>query len=372
MTYPGPSAGPDEFKSGHFQRIRIAADSATITDAMYGVHEITEAPLLALLASEPVRRLGRVHQHGMSGLLGLTPPVTRLEHSVGAMLLVRRVGGSVEEQAAALLHDISHTALSHVADCAFPAGGSYHEVHKARYVATTCLPALLPQVGLPDEVLDEELFGLVEQDAPHLCADRLDYGLRDTVAFNHLPLEKAQAIFANLTAFPSPSAPARCLALRDPALAITLSRAYIATDAGVWCNPAHADMYVRAGALIHSLVADGRMAEDELWLDDKAFWAAMRAACDEEGRREMDALYTIPEEKGLRLPSDAKVRTLDPDMVVDGSLVPLSQVSTVWKKERLAYIAERRTLIDPPPSAVNGTSQANGTIAANGSACAAR
>ncbi|GMK54280.1 hypothetical protein CspeluHIS016_0108660 [Cutaneotrichosporon spelunceum] len=355
----------EEFKSGHFQRIRLGPDSATVTDAMYGVHEITEAPLLALLASVPVRRLGRVHQHGMSGLLGLTPPVTRLEHSVGAMLLVRQVGGSVEEQAAALLHDISHTALSHVADDAFPTGGSYHEIHKARYVATTCLPSLLPEVGLPHEVLDEELFGLVEQNAPHLCADRLDYGLRDTVAFDQLPLETAQAVFSNLTAFPSPTAPTRCLALRGQPLALALARAYIATDAGVWCNPAHADMYVRAGTLIRNLVAEGRLAQDDLWLDDEAFWAAMRAACDADGRREMDALYTIPEEKGLRLAWDSKIRTLDPDMVVDGTLVPLSQVDAMWNKQRLAYIAERKALLDLPPrdaSKTNSTCQVNGTI----------
>ncbi|BEI80062.1 hypothetical protein CcaverHIS002_0105910 [Cutaneotrichosporon cavernicola] len=340
-----------EFKSGHFQRIRLTPTSATITDDIYGQHEITEPPLVTLLACEPVRRLGRVHQHGMSGLLGLTPPVTRLEHSVGAMLLVRRVGGSVAEQAAALLHDISHTALSHVADDAFPSAGSYHEIHKARYVATTCLPALIKEIGLPLEVLDEELFGLVEQSAPRLCADRLDYGLRDTVAFQHLDIEIAKAIFADVSAFPGVNANNRCLALSIPDLALALARAYIATDAGVWCNPAHTDMYLRAGALIRNLVADGRLAEADLWLDDEAFWASMRAACDDDGRREMDALYTIPEEKGLRLSSDCKIRTLDPDMVVDGTLAPLSQVNPVWNKERLAYIAGRKMLINPPPTA---------------------
>jgi HD superfamily phosphohydrolase len=32
------------------------------------------------------------------------------------MLLVRRLGASLEEQIAALLHDVSHTAFSHVID----------------------------------------------------------------------------------------------------------------------------------------------------------------------------------------------------------------------------------------------------------------
>ncbi|CAK9786287.1 phosphoribosyl-aminoimidazole-succinocarboxamide synthase [Cutaneotrichosporon oleaginosum] len=369
MTHAGPSAEVEDFKSGHCQRIRLAPDSATITDEMYGVHEIIEAPLLALLSSAPVRRLGRVHQHGMSGLLGLTPPVTRLEHSVGAMLLVRRVGGSVEEQAAALLHDISHTALSHVADDIFPCDGSYHEIHKHRYVATTCLPTLLPKIGLPDKVLDEELYGLVEQDSPHLCADRLDYGLRDAVAFKFLPLETAQAVFADLTAFPSPSAPKRCLALHDPKLALALARGYIATDCAVWGNPAHADMYIRAAALIRSLVENGRMAEDDLWLDDEVFWATMRDACDEDGRREMDALYAIPDEQGLRLRLEAKVRTLDPELVVDGSLAPLSQVTPEWKAERQAYIASRHILYQPPSPVPGASTRANGVAGANSDVC---
>lgn len=346
MTHESPPPASEQFKSGHFQRIHLTPSTATITDDIYGAHVLTEAPLLGLLVSAPVRRLGRVHQHGMSGLLGLTPAVTRLEHSVGALLLVRSVGGSIDEQAAALLHDISHTALSHVADDAFPSEGSYHEIHKARYVAMTALPSLLPALGLPDEILDEELFGLVEQPSPHLCADRLDYGLRDAVAFNHLPIETARKVFANLTAHPSPTTPARQLALTDENLALALARAYIATDAAVWCNPAHADMYARAGALIRSLVQQGRMAEEELWLDDESFWAHMRAAADEDGRREMDALYALPEEEGLRLAPDSKVRTLDPDLVVDGALVPLTQVSPEWKEERLAYIASRHALMD--------------------------
>ncbi len=32
------------------------------------------------------------------------------------MMLVNRLGGSLEEQIAALLHDVSHTAFSHVID----------------------------------------------------------------------------------------------------------------------------------------------------------------------------------------------------------------------------------------------------------------
>ena len=35
------------------------------------------------------------------------------------MLLIKKLGGSVEEQIAGLLHDVSHTAFSHVIDYVF-------------------------------------------------------------------------------------------------------------------------------------------------------------------------------------------------------------------------------------------------------------
>lgn len=83
---------------------------------IHGEYRITEPVLIELLLSEPVQRLKHVLQHGITGLIGLTPrpAVDRHEHSVGAMLLVRAAGGTIEAQAAALLHDVAHTALSHV------------------------------------------------------------------------------------------------------------------------------------------------------------------------------------------------------------------------------------------------------------------
>ncbi|MCJ7703374.1 MAG: HD domain-containing protein, partial [Anaerolineales bacterium] len=84
------------------------------SDPVYGPVEITEPVLLDLMESRAIQRLHGVLQHGVSALVGITSPTSRFEHSVGALLLVRRLGASLEEQVAALLHDISHTAFSHV------------------------------------------------------------------------------------------------------------------------------------------------------------------------------------------------------------------------------------------------------------------
>ena len=88
-------------------------------DELYGKVEITEPLLLDLITSDAMQRTKGVSQHGITALIGVTPPFSRFVHSVGTMLLVRRLGANVNEQVAALLHDISHTAFSHVIDFVF-------------------------------------------------------------------------------------------------------------------------------------------------------------------------------------------------------------------------------------------------------------
>lgn len=87
-----------------------------IRDEIYEEEEVHEPVLVELLQSTEVQRLQGICQYEIAAFLGLTPRVTRLEHLVGAMILVRRVGGTIEEQVAALLYGISHTVLSYDVD----------------------------------------------------------------------------------------------------------------------------------------------------------------------------------------------------------------------------------------------------------------
>ncbi|GAB1316875.1 Putative hd domain-containing protein [Madurella fahalii] len=356
---------PPTPEAGYFQTLEHHSDNTiTIHDDLYGSHTITEPILVALLRSKPLIRLSTVHQHGITGLLGLTPKVTRLEHSVGAFLLVRKVGSALDEQVAALLHDVSHTVLSHVIDWALsqPGEGSFHEVHKARYVQTTNLPGILAEHGFGADVLNEEAFPLVEQPPPHLCADRLDYGLRDAVGFGKLAAEDARRVFREVVAFPGPESPGRILVLEDLELALRLARAYLACDRDVWSNPRHIDMYQRAGKLIGAAVRNGVIAEATLWsMSDGNFWEALRSVTDDAGREIMRSLEkegTAQENEegvcGLGLPRGTKIRTLDPDVYVSRPVKseesppvckPLSEWSPAWAAEREKYVLARQKLL---------------------------
>lgn len=341
-------------RSGSFQTLDFLPDNTVvIQDKIYGKHTISEPVIAELLRSPAVLRLEGIGLHGQTDLLGITHTVTRLEHSIGASLLVRKVGASVADQVAGLLHDISHTVLSHDVDGALSKPGeSFHETQKSRYILTTELPQILIKYGFTDlKPFDEELYPLVEMPAPHLCADRLDYSLRDAVAFGKLTIEDARRVYDSLTAFPEPSSSRRLLVLQDVDLALTYARAYMECDRNVWCNPAHAVMSRKIGQLIGDLVKRGALQERVLWSrSDREFWELLKSRVDSQGLEIIKYIEKGPHaEDYLRLPRGTKIRTVDPDILLPKAEQPspLSVLKPEFAEERQEYIRARQaTFVD--------------------------
>ncbi|WP_329762733.1 HD domain-containing protein [Bacillus nitratireducens] len=171
-----------------------------ISDVIYGEFKVDKV-LEELILSKPVQRLKGVHQAGASYLMNEKWNVTRFDHSVGAMLLIKKLGGSVEEQIAGLLHDVSHTAFSHVIDYVFDnENESYHEEIFSSVVKNSEIPAILSKHGYnyEDILLDDSKWTLLERSAPELCADRVDYTLRDMYTYGYISLEEAQNFLDDL------------------------------------------------------------------------------------------------------------------------------------------------------------------------------
>ena len=87
-----------------------------INDRVYGNQEINEAILLDLINSNSIKRLKDISQIGMPDEYLSFSGFSRYEHSLGVMILLKRLRANLEEQVAGLLHDISHTPFSHVID----------------------------------------------------------------------------------------------------------------------------------------------------------------------------------------------------------------------------------------------------------------
>ena len=153
-------------------------------DAIYGSFDINDKVIIELVNSKPVQRLKCVSQHA-APVEGHTD-YTRYEHSIGVMLLLRKFGASLDEQVAGLLHDISHTAFSHVVDwvvLADPEMENYQDSMLATFLKRPELRRILSKFEFDVEKLSsmekEGNYPLLERNAPDLCADRLDYTFRD-------------------------------------------------------------------------------------------------------------------------------------------------------------------------------------------------
>jgi HD superfamily phosphohydrolase len=173
-----------------------------ISDVLYGEFEVDQV-LEELILSKSVQRLKGIHQAGASYLMNEKWNVTRFNHSVGVMLLVKKLGGSVEEQIAGLLHDVSHTAFSHVIDYVFDnEDESYHEEIFSSVVKNSEIPAILAKHGYnyEDILLDDLKWTLLERSAPELCADRVDYTLRDMYTYGYISLEEVHSFLEDVIA----------------------------------------------------------------------------------------------------------------------------------------------------------------------------
>src|SRR3989344_6676332 len=157
-----------------------------IEDKIYGVFEIGEPVLIELINSEPIQRLKRVANSGVSAIVLKNRGVSRYDHSLGVMILLRILGASIEEQVAGLLHDVSHTAFSHVIDWAIgdPTREDFQDKNHLKFIEKSELKGILTKYNLDySKIAKIEEFGLLEQEAPGLCADRVDYTLREMRLF---------------------------------------------------------------------------------------------------------------------------------------------------------------------------------------------
>lgn len=170
-----------------------------IKDELYGEHEFPDY-FQKIIDSNTIQRLKGIHQGGADFLRDSRMTTTRYDHSIGVMILTKIFGGSEEAQLSALLHDISHTVFSHTIDIVEDNDDQdYHEIIKHEFLKNSNLLELLAELNVDlDYVLNEENFSIVEQSAPDICTDRLDYFLRDMNKVELLSKDEINEILSGL------------------------------------------------------------------------------------------------------------------------------------------------------------------------------
>lgn len=172
-------------------------------DKIYGKSEITEPILIELINSPSLQRLKDIDQQGYRGKNFPGTPCSRFEHSLGVFLLLKKYGAPLEEQIAGLIHDVSHSAFSHIIDYVLAKGTEKEQSHQddvfEEYVKKSEIPAIIKKHNLDlDYILNDHHFPLKEKSLPDLCADRIDYALRDAINLQEATKEEIKELLNNL------------------------------------------------------------------------------------------------------------------------------------------------------------------------------
>lgn len=153
-----------------------------LKDRIWGEYDVNDDVLIELVKHPELERLKGISQFGLPFEYYPLPQFTRYEHSIGVMLLLQKLGASLEEKVAGLLHDISHTAFSHLVDWVIGTrkDENYQDLQHKRAISIGDLGQFLQKFGFsPDDIGDHKKYSLLEQPSPRLCADRIDYALRE-------------------------------------------------------------------------------------------------------------------------------------------------------------------------------------------------
>jgi len=318
--------------------------SIAFHDPVYGEVCFTDPLLVDLYNSRAVQRLADIHQGGITAFIKPERGTTRLDHSRGVAALLQRLGAEVVEQAAGLIHDVAHTAFSHVVDFVYPnRDHDYHEVHRDEVILSSDLPEVLANHGLDwREVTESGNYALLEQPLPQLCADRLDYFLRDgivdvgtfsqqdgTALLEHLVVHRGRIVVDSLDA------------------AQWLGEHFIRLDDTCWCSVQEVGWYAVMAEALRVALAHEIITEADFEGTDRAVMDVLYRVHDAEIdhwlqwlRRDVDFARVEGESAGTHdLVALPKVRAIDPPVLLNGSATPLSELKPAFAAQRLSYIA---------------------------------
>ena len=174
-----------------------------IKDRIYGQIEIKEPVLIELINSKTLQRLKGVEQAGYFKPFCKYIVGNRFDHSIGVMLLLKKYQAPLEEQVAGLLHDASHAAFSHAIDYVFKDGSEKNHTHQDnihnQFLLNSKIPKILKKYQLDiNYILEDKNFLLKENNIPALCADRIDYSLRDAINYKTTTKKIINHILSNL------------------------------------------------------------------------------------------------------------------------------------------------------------------------------
>jgi hypothetical protein len=314
-------------------------------DWVYGTVEIEDKVILDLINSNIVQRLKGINQGGPLVLLDPTHflskyKTTRFDHSIGVYILLKKLNASLEEQIAGLLHDISHMVFSHATDFLFDRGmqQNYHELFHEKIILDSEIPSILKDHNIDvKDILDERKFPLLERKLPDLCADRIDYFLRDMCIYDDLIKKKVGEILSSLTVFKKE------IVFTNLEMAKLFAEKFIEANKMLYCNAFQSSLFKITSDVLGLAISKKIINENDLFSTDDSVIEKLRKSKDGEIIDKMNFISNmevIEDKKNYDFHLKSKVRFTDPKIIIDGKLVRISESDGFYKKMMNDFISK--------------------------------
>jgi uncharacterized protein len=299
----------------------------TISDRIYGEIIIDDPFIQDLILSGPMQRLRHISQDGATHFIVPELDGTRFEHSVGAWYLAHRFNRPVEEQVASLLHDVPHTAFSHVVDFVMDnRTQTYHDNFLKQVVLASDIPDICAKHGINVmKVLAKEDYYLLDNHTPELSFDRWDYFMRDGYMIGLLPRETVSLVLDSARLHDGQ------FCFDDIHVAGLLCIVSMAVSQAIYTGATSYGSYCLLAPAIKRALAIGCITEQDLFTTDHEVYAALQASKDPEitgylVRLQPGRLFKLSPKRTAEFYGFNKARYIDPLVRRGDTLTPVSQL----------------------------------------------
>lgn len=318
-----------------------------ITDWLYGSYKFTNPLVEELINSQTLQRLKKIAQLGIPDEYYSQKYLTRFEHSVGVMLLLHRLNAPEDEQIAGLLHDISHTAFSHVADYLMGSiqNEDFQDSQHKKFFVDSDVADILRKTNLdPLHFADYHNFGLLERSMPDLCADRIDYALRE------FPKSVAKKCLVEMTTRDNK------IVFKNKDSAFLFGMHFLKREKLNWGSLEAVGKYTLFAKMLSYAIEKKYITFDDLWKYDEFVLSKLKKTNDYEINKTFEVLKvmdltTLPKSK---IVVKKKFRYVDPEIIINNKLVRLSSIDKKYQSELDALRTEREKGVTLPIFGVLG------------------
>lgn len=297
-----------------------------LKDRVYGTTNVDSPVLIELINLKPVQRLKKIAQFGIPDEFYHLKNYSRYEHCIGVMLLLKKIGASLEEQIAGLLHDVSHTAFSHVVDWVIGTGHveDYQDTQHKNVIENSEIRNILQRHGYsPHKISDYHHFTLLEKDLPQVCADRIDYSLRE------FPIHIAKTCQEALTVRNGK------IVFKSKASALLFAKNFLKKQMAHWGGFEAVNRYKLFANMLKRAIDQRLINFSDFWKDDDFIVRKLKSSKDPMIQKTLSVLRN----KSLRYFAKSsqvaykKFRYVDPEFLSSDKLMRLSKVDKKFERE---------------------------------------